>query len=329
MTGTKIKYSIFLLFCVFAFLGGCTKEDLKDCISGLHLSYYYTLNKEYTNLFEQEIDKVTVYVFDEADMLYSTFSFEDPAELSNNHSLYLPLPSGKWKLVSLCGNLETYCHGLFKKEESTRTFTPQSMEPGVTMLDEFLFNLAFDGEKQDTILMTNRPTKLYYGDYCEAETFVDRITKVNVPVIKDVNDIILKIPGVSSLSSRADVANHFNVYCTQRNGCYGYDNNIRNEARVVKYQQPAYIVQDTLIVEMTVMRLMEDDYDGRMVIESSYLPDGRYEINLLETIMKNPDFTNQEDLDRHDTYEIILTMNTTITITINGWEIIPVTVDPK
>ncbi|MGL4328863.1 MAG: FimB/Mfa2 family fimbrial subunit, partial [Tannerellaceae bacterium] len=308
--------------------------SLKYCEPGVELTYFYELNKYYTNRFGEEVDKLSIYVFDRDQLFYQAFVVDNPAELGNDNVIHLPLPAGDWHLVSWGGMQNTYTIGyLDPLSTGIPNFSP-GLISGVTTLEAFRLVVDYDRElptNPDEVGVTFHVNDLYYGANKKITTFTDKVVKETIPMMKNTQEIYLKMD-VSFIPVNKQIkrpAEGFDVYATVRNGRYTFDNQIGEYARDLRYIQNAKIQGDTLIASLTVLRLMEEDEDGILRIESSFLPDGKVEIPIVESILKHPEYNTQEDLDREDMYEfkIGLTADLEVVVNINGWEFVPV--DPE
>ena len=98
-----------LLFLLFAILlPSCLKEKLSDCEPGVYITYYYEHNKLYKNTFENEVDRLEVYVYDNNNNFYKKFIFTDTKKLTNDHQINLPLPQGIWEIRTWGGYMNDY-----------------------------------------------------------------------------------------------------------------------------------------------------------------------------------------------------------------------------
>lgn len=333
-----MKHSLIYLFMLVivsaSYMTSCTKESLKYCEPGVELTYFYELNKYYTNRFGEEVDKLSIYVFDRDQLFYQVFVVDNPAELGNDNVIHLPLPAGDWYLVSWGGMLSTYTTGyLDRLSTEIPNFSP-GLIPGGTTLEAFRLVVDYDREfptNPDEVGVTFDVDDLYYGANRKITTFADKVVKETIPMMKNTQKIHLKMdlsfmPATKQITRQTE---GFNVYATVRNGRYTFDNKIGEYARDLRYMQNAKIQGDTLIASFTVLRLMEEDEDGILRVESSYLPEGKIEIPIVESILKHPEYSTQEDLDREDTYEfkVGFTADLDVVVNINGWEFI--SVDPE
>ena len=120
----------------------------------------------------------------------------------------------------------------------------------------------------------------------------------------------------------------FEIYATMSNGRYANDNAIAAGARTVKYSQPMQIKDGVLTTTLSVLRLMQSSTTEFLTIKSNYIPNANHEftVPIVPTILKNPAYNTQTDLDREDTYEFIFSIgvDASVTVTINGWEIVQI-----
>lgn len=326
------KYSIrYTLFALIVLLTGCIWDDLPLCpVGGIKLKYYYILNpyssdKENVNLFGSDIDRMNILVFNEDRVLVKDTLINNPWELLEDNEIYLPLPPGKYTIVSWGGSSTLGSQNdSYEMIEATK---------GVSTLDDYRLILKDDHpEDPSHVKSINTPANLYYGAYKTMESKPDAITGATVSITKNTNTIHVKIGGISHLPSpyfltraktKVGTDTPIDVFITARNGRYKYDNSIGEYARTVQYEQPHQMIHpDTMLVNFTVLRLMEDDKTSRVVLENSAFQSGQLSLDIVAAIIKADDrINNQNDLDKHDVYNISINLdkNLAATIWINGW----------
>lgn len=325
------------LLPVLSFLASCLNESLPPCEEGgVKLHYSYTLHpfstdEEEVNLFGSDIHKMSIYVFDKNNLFFDKILVDDPWHLQDDNEIYLPLPAGEYTIVSWGGSTTLGSRNDSYEVIDTKTFSdPASFNPvltkGMTSLEHFSMMLKDDHPEDVThVKSINTPANLYYGSYVKVESFPDKITNVDVPIVKNTNVINVKLGGISNFSSKSlsDAQVPVDVYITARNGCYLFDNSIGGYSRTVKYEQKHQMLHpDTMLVSFTVLRLMEDDKSSRVVLESPDLPSGQLVLDIVPAIIQADErINNQQDLDRHDTYDILINLskNLSATIWINSW----------
>ena len=297
-----IKYIITAIVLIVS-TTGCIKEKLSDCTPGVYLTYYFTHNKQNTNQFENKVDRLEIYVFDANNNLYNKYIFTETKKLTNDHKINLPLPQGEWKIFTWGGDMTDY-----------------------TVNDRTLL-LKTDDKISDTEELTNHPlTPLYHGEVTSITTYEDKYTYAKIPLRKNISTINININGTSKHPIGWQPSD-FDIETTLNNSAQTFDNAIADQSKLIHYRSISTIEGNTLKTAHNVMRLMLNDTSGKITIKSGYLPEGKVELPLLETILQNPKYKTQDDLDREDTYEFNIDLNiedTTIkiTITINDWAII-------
>ena len=317
---TKVLIALFAT-SVFT---SCIKEDMSNCRFGVNIHYFYILNKHYENRFGPDVEYMNISVFDKDDKFYDNFVIDNPTMLGNDNSINLPLPAGDWTLVSWGGDVPSYKLGAF----SGSSFV-EGLVVGQTSLNDFRLMLNYSREISSAqVEMSDKVMPLYYGDITPVTTESLTYTSVNIPVTNDVNDLVVKVGGLSNvLGANVD---DFEIYATMSNGRYANDNGIADGAREIKYTQPLKVVGDTLYTTMSVLRLMEDSATEYLTVKSKYMPNDEKSITIpiVPTILKNPRYNNQEDLDREDTYEFVFALKPnadfSVTVIINEWEVVPI-----
>lgn len=306
----------------------CTKESLKLCEPGLELTYIYELNKYYTNRFSEEVTKLTIYVFDSNERFYRSYAVDRPGDYK---SIHLPLPAGEWHLLSWGGALTTYDVGELDSSVDPSVDLTDGLVVGQTTLETFCLLVGYDfifPGRPDVVGVKKTVDDLFYGDYKKVATYSDRVVAETIPMMKNTQQVYLKMNAffLSESDNLSSVADSVNIYALVRNGRYDFDNLISNVPPDILYLSDLYLDGDTLVSSHKLLRLMKEDEDGILCIESNYLPKGKLEIPIVESILKHPDYNTQEDLDREDTYEFRIDINAdlNVVININGWEFVPV-----
>lgn len=341
MLKDSIRYTLFALIVL---LTGCIWDDMPLCpVGGIKLKYYYILNPyssdmENVNLFGSDIDRMNILVFNEDRILVQDTLISNPWELLDDNEIYLPLPPGKYTIVSWGGSSTLGSrHDSYEMIEAINPSDPSSFIPyltkGVSTLDDYRLILKDDHpEDLSHVKSINTTANLYYGAYKTMESKPDAITGATVSITKNTNTIYVKIGGISHLSSpnistkiktKASADAPIDVFITARNGRYKYNNSIEEYARTVRYEQPHQMIHpDTMLVNFTVLRLMEDDKTSRVVLENSVFPSGQLSLDIVSAIIKADErINNQNDLDKHDVYNIGINLDKSLTATIwiNGW----------
>lgn len=151
------RISIHLLIVFVLFLQSCIKEGYTTCEIELLLRFRYTLNDQNTNLFDSDIHRVTVYIFDSNGKYVETFS-QQGDKLTNDYVMRIPLPEGKYSVVAYGGDFATYSAG----ELNAGTINPTLIK-GVTDINDFRAELKNIIGVDNYLYPITTPDDLYAG----------------------------------------------------------------------------------------------------------------------------------------------------------------------
>lgn len=291
------------------FACGCIREDLSECDPGVLLKYDYSLNPEYSNLFGEEVDKVTVFVFDDKGLYYDCFT-DEGKHLANDWEMRLPLPPGDYTTVTWGGTLGSYRIGQAEADGSL-----SELSKGVTDIDNFILSAEKDGQPLTKL------DKLYHGKAKVTSVYQPKDAVV-VPLMHDTHILTVTVedPGISVSSIGAP----YEVSLAGANGRYLADNSFGKEAYTMTYlpyevhTEPGKAVSELDILRLYVGRpahLGVKDRQGRVVFDG----------DLVDVIMATGHYATQEDLDRERRFDIVIRTGTGpggesgITVSVNGW----------
>ncbi|MDE5711329.1 MAG: FimB/Mfa2 family fimbrial subunit [Bacteroides sp.] len=318
-----MKYSIktMLLSASLLLLAtGCIKEDRSECNPGALLKFDYSLNPEYTNLFGNEVDKVTVYVFDENGLYYDRFS-DEGKHLTNDWKMLLPLPPGNYTTVTWGGPLGTmYRIGETNADE---TAFQSELKKGVTHISNFMLTAENNGQPLVEL------DALYHGKADVTSVYWPE-ESTTVDLMKDTKLLTVTVKDKRVGQSKADaVSAPYEIYCTGTNSRYLADNSFGKKAETITnrpyntYTTPGNAVSELDLMRLLIgrpFRLVVKDKEGKAVFDR----------DLVETMQSTGHYNTQEDFDRELRYDVVIDINgnedANIVITINGWvavEIIP------
>lgn len=316
------RMSFYLFIAFILLLQGCIKEDLSDCKSELLLSFRYTLNDQYTNLFGSDVSKISVYVFDSNGKYVDRFS-EQGSKLTNEYVMHIPLPKGTYSVVAYGGDFKTYQPG---ELDNQLNILNQALRKGITDLNDFRTELENVKGAENYLYPTKTPDDLYAGLATYAISTINNSNVTPIELIKDTKKIKVKISGTDFFSGALD------VYITAQNGRYKFDNSIDSEHGIFKYtpvntiQQPNYLETD-----LKTMRLVLGE-TPMLVIRNSATSEIIYSENMIEQILLTQKYATQEDFDREDEFVFEITIqpkdnSIEISVSINGWKINNITSD--
>lgn len=297
---------------------GCTKEDVSICSPGLLLKFSYLLNNQGVNLFGDEVDQMTVFAFDAQGRYYATFS-DAGNQLTNDYVMTLPLPVGRYTLISWGGDMAQYNPlALIDENADVR----ESLTKGVTTLEQFRL-LVKQQENTEAL-------GLYYGKAQDVESKTTAQQTYPIELTKNSNTIRVHFTGIDNMPRsaqlKADQTPMFDVTITAHNGRYDYENMIPSAAKTVLYK-PHTISEkpNDLTYDSNMLRLMIGRRPMLRVVNNQ-TGEEVCNFNIVEAIMKDPKYKTQGDIDREDffPFEFNIGSDLSVTITINGWSIINV-----
>lgn len=312
-----MKYSfnkkILPTLCLLVSLAGCIKEDRSECNPGVLLKYDYSLNTEYVNLFGAKVRKVTVYVFDENGFYYGCY-VDEGAHLTNDYRMYLPLPAGNYTMVVWGGTLGTYFIG---EADSERTIFQSLLQKGITHIDNFMLLAGKDVrslEQLDDLWHGNiRATSVYWVQ-----------DPVTISLMKNTKSLTVKLKDATIGNDRNDEI-PYRVRCEGANAQYMADNSFGKKSHTVTYlPHDISLTRGMMTAKLDLLRLVEGN-PVRLVVENRT---GKivFDKDLVRELMRPNRFGTQEELDREDELEVVITRDNdiTLTVTINGWDVVEV-----
>lgn len=334
-----MKKAIYIIYLAIVILTSCKKTPIDDRFQGVRLKYRYVLNNQNADLFESEVHRITAYVFDQDSLFYGSYS-GGGEWLNSSFVMDVPLEVGKYTVVAWGGERDwTYSIGEIT-DPNLHTFRPTLIK-GETTLSNFRLKLNNYKEGMlNQLYLTEKPTDLYYGilNNVEINPLSSAVIK-NIDLIKNTNKITVVVEGLENLPVHKKINQNeeddqkvlLDVYCIAKNGLYKYDNKIAATARQIVYMTPQSIVRkSTLSVELTILRLIVGE-SPRLVVFDPNSNETLVDNNIIDQILKSPQYNSQVDIDKEDDYEfkIALDRNLEIKTYINGWEIIDVSPEVK
>lgn len=299
-------------------ISSCTKEDVSMCNPGLVLKFSYLLNSQGVNLFDKEVKHITVFAFDAQGRYYATFS-DAGSHLTNDYVMTLPLPVGRYTLISWGGDMAQY-NPLAMIDEDADVREP--LTKGVTTLEQFRLLV-----KQ---LENTEALGLYYGKVEDVESKTTAQQTYPIELIKNSNTVRVHFTGMENMPRsaqfKADQTPMFDVTITAQNGRYDHENSIPSAAKTVLYK-PHTISEkpNDLTYDSDMLRLMIGRRPMLRVVNNR-TGEEVCNFNIVEAIMKDPKYKTQEEIDREDffPFEFNVGSDMSVSITINGWTIINV-----
>lgn len=304
-----------LLLLALLFFASCIyDDDNEDCRIRIHFDYSHNMSS--TNLFGEQVDKVTVYIFDENGIFLQEVT-EQGSHITNDYVMMVPLFNNKYQFVAIAQS--TTLTG------EKANFTFPKMTPKQSKLTDLQAaiqkaNNRFDGQLNN-LLIAYQPT--IHLDYKEVRSIVMATKKVNNTVRIEIDESCRPEITTDTYTIRIEEA--------KGNGVINYDYQIKPDGALTyfPYLYEGNTNGKTVTADFSLSRLLET-HGTRLIIEDNVTgqtiidQDLYYYIRMIhEENAKQWSF--QEFLDREDEYLIrfgICGDTSTwlsVTIIINDW----------
>ena len=326
-------HQLFLLFFGLLLsagcLSGCIKDDLSDCpipvepepepttgIFRLALTYTMHNTKEngtYVDLFNQQVRKIDVFVFNEAGQFVQQITEEASPEFAENYTKEIELPGGKYQFVVWGNHYEDETDHNYDNEathlnEGRMTLTQTTRSTEIEMLTDSLFH----GCTPQQVTVVNGEDQI-----------------VPIDLMKNRNDVRVIVrwreKGMTEgYCTHTEHAQDITATLIDNNTVHDFLNNIVEKQEVTYrpgrfpewYNPPFHGEMDVYpteqehvyVADFSELRLMKDNPDARLVIHNTN-GDIVYEHALTGAnglITRLEQYQTQEALDREDRYLIEL-----------------------
>lgn len=327
----RIKISLLLFSALFLFTT-CIKDNLdEDCRIRIHFDYSYNMSSD--NRFGEQVDQVTLYVFDENGTFMQEVTERGSHISTNDFTMEVPLFNGKYQFVVFAQNNEI--------QGETAKFKFPSLKAGQSTLDDLTATLqraksTFDGQLNNLLVGYHNTIHIDYVAHSEIIIETKKITNTVRVILVDrgteeVNESFYSMK-ITDQEGNGIVKYDYTLvpdgaltYLPYFVG-KGTDENTENQL------QPGDKLERAVVNEFSLSQ-MENTHHMRLVIDHVIL--GKTVVNanlfaLLQALYEtddeaNPDWSFQEYLDREDLFVITLYVDSYTwlesTLIINGWVI--------
>lgn len=319
------KTSLLLFSALFLF-ASCIKDDLdEDCRIRVHFDYSHNMTS--VNLFGEQVDKVTLYVFDE-NGTYMHEITEQGDHITNDYVMMVPLYNDKYQFVTFAQST--------KVTGDRANFTFPTLIPNKSKLSDLEAAIQrqaskFDGQLNNLLVGYHPTIHIDYNENTSIEMKTKKITNtVRVTLVDKGREPIDTFPYAIRIEDK------------QGNGIVGYDFKLRPDAALTylpyytgksKEGEEAQLGKDDdparAFVSSMSLSQMEESHTMQLII----LSDTGEEVkafNLFELIqmLKEQEdvavnWSFQEFMDREDLFEFTFYVNEgnwlSTVIIINDW----------
>lgn len=348
MSDWRLKFNMkFFLAAVLCLLAGCTRENLDDCFSGLHLKFEFTLHEYGGNKFDNHVQVVRVYLFD-SDGILQQIEEGRGAILTNSYVMRMNLLPGKYTVIAWAGSHEEFSKSYREgcMDGTTISGDGDNVAIGRTTLSDFKIslhnNIAYD-YPEDILPVTDEFDDLYYGavgtrtaktsryQLEQVEVKSGLFTERTIELIRNTNLIHVSVTGIDYFQSPP------NIWVSARNGCYHTDNTIDENARLLRYR-PYYmnLNQSKMDVSIKLVRMDLQQRSSKPVylfledpVSGALFPKQAIDIMAILLRARNPEtneyiYKSQEDFDRiyEHPVRIEISADLNMRVFVHNWEVV-------
>ena len=322
------KFKILPLITLCVLLGGCIKEDNSHCYPGVDIRFEYVRHNYGGCRFGMEVEKVTVYIFDDKEIFVGSVS-ESASNLRQGNTLDIRnlQDNKKYTLLTWCGDIDDFIVGT----DITRPGENGGggLTVGESTLKDFRITMRSIQQGANGGIVNDTPGPLFYGIKRNVQADPDSRTEEVITLQK--NSSTIKATVTASLSGGSKIAgDRYNIYIIGNNSIYDSSNDIPAGSVDIEYVAHYYDErEDKYLLEFDVLRIVEkhpllfiiyDKTAGKVVLSK----------NIVNLILEHPDYNNQEEIDNEDLFELEFKLQdegsagVKVTIKVNGWEIVEV-----
>lgn len=320
--------TILSLFTAGISLTACNTiyDDTDDCDTELRIRFKYDYNMKFADAFYHEVRNVHLYAYDENGnpALSKTEAVSGDNFLVNVDELK---PEKKYNFVVWAEGEDrgdSYTYGSDTKEQNLSAFINTTTENNLQVL-----------KKDLTPLFHGRETaQVFKRQFGTTQT-------ITIPLMKNTNNI--KVVLQQKDPDRKMKTDDFTLTITDDNAKMNYDNSLMTGGNVIyspwnitsgtvsSADDNTTSVVSSLITEFTIGRLVKEGHKPVLTVRNK---DGKkvLSIPLIDYILLvkgyyNKDMSDQEYLDRQDTYDMVFFLDgerwDKAAIYINSWRVVP------
>ncbi len=315
------KYVLWFALLAGMVQAGCYKEDESDCVDSLEIAFRFM--KDGADMFEPEVESVSLFVFDENELFVGRWDEFDSSVLVDGYTMKIDLPdAGIYNCVAWGG-----LHG----GDFAVKCGSAGFEVGQTTLGE-LMTLINSEQKtymsQQCSVVDCKPCDLFYGNKMQVDLpkGVGKAVKVTIDLKKYSTQIRLIMSGIPFPTRAAGPYTQMLFHFESPNGVYDFRDNFAASGNMHTYiaQYDSFTgenAEGTLIMDIYTLKLGYGRGHKFTIYDTENDKDYFTADLLEEYIRKDPRYDTQEKVDAEDYFEIELEIraHAGVDVHVNGW----------
>lgn len=253
---------------ILLFFSGCIKDDYKDCVQGINVTFYSKTPCDIDANYPEQIKNITMGVFDKNGILVSSKHAND-TKLQKDFRQTIETESGLYTVIAWSG-LETDHYDI------------SALKMGSTTKNDLLFRLKRAAQRASSI----EGTRVYYGEspavyVPQADNSESIFENAAINMREITNRITISVEGLLK-------AEEYEIEIESDNGSMNIDGSIAPD-EVIEHSAEHTIKDGVMEARFTLLKL-ETGYNNNIIIKSKLSGAELYRGSLLGTLLlKNPD----------------------------------------
>lgn len=319
-----MKHNIISGMAVLVLLASCNiYETLDPCPRGVSMRFVYDYNMEYADAFSEQMDCLTLYVYDGEGNYVKTFTETGDALKDKDYRMVIDLPEGDYTFIAYGG---IAC--------GEKSFTVVEEPAEGSSVGDLNVLMRKNGDTSDALLHD-----MFWGTL-DATVEGEHYREVTLYMMKNTNNLRIVLQQADASSDPLDI-NDFDISITDNNYHFSYDNSLLpggNDLTYLPWTSGDGLVSGSSDIgsevsvayaEFSLSRLVESN-SPRLVIYSHQQKENVVDIPLNKYLLllkseKYAGMGNQEYLDRENLWSIIFLLNDytwhDVQIIINDWTV--------
>jgi hypothetical protein len=345
----KIKIALLSILPTVLLAVGCVGQMLEPCIVA-RVPINFELNPSHIDQLSESVETIDVYVFDQRTGLLVRVVPVDRGSIERGYFDISDLPDGVYTFVAW-GDSDADMSRSFMgvQLDDAESGEYSEVRVGVTTLSNFYMVLGYDVLPEDmdgdVTPIVNDFDDLFFARAKDVRITSGGSTTVTLSFVRNANTLKIKLNGLDKVRLSREPRTRededtppLDVFVLAKNGRYNIDNQIDNNAHVVRYE-PQYLDYNvdgnSMTVYVKTMRIDLVRHSLDPVLLYIRTLDGRdlvAPVDILRAILQirdldgEPMFSSQEALDSQQEYTIDVDFDfqggeLKVRITINDWEI--------